>query len=320
MDYKKLNTLIAVTGFAAATIHIINKTTCYLSTIANLTDNSDGNYYEWRFGRIYYKKTGEGTPILLIHDLNSHSSCIEWKKVIGSLSENHTVYSIDLLGCGHSEKPNLTYTNYLYVQLITDFIKNVIREKTDIIATGDSSSFALMTCNIETDIINRIIMVNPTSINTLAKVPSKRTKTLKLLLQVPLIGTLLYNILQTESNISESFRSKYYYNSLKVEDRLIKTYMEAAHLDNSASKYLFASIKGRYTNANILHCIEKINNSIFIISGGQLEDSSEVADQYIKYAPAIESIIIDNAKFLPQLEVPEEFVEQINILLYENEL
>ena len=55
--------------------------------------------------------------------------------------KDHTVYTIDLLGFGRSEKPNLTYTNYLYVQLVTDFIQNIIGEKTDIIASNESISF-----------------------------------------------------------------------------------------------------------------------------------------------------------------------------------
>ena len=48
----------------------------------------------------------------------------------------NTVYTLDLLGCGKSDKPNFTYTNFLYVQLVTDFINNVIGEKADVIVTG----------------------------------------------------------------------------------------------------------------------------------------------------------------------------------------
>ena len=64
-------------------------------------------------------KKGEGTPLLLVHDLNCASSNYEWKYVVDDLSKRHTVYAIDLLGCGHSDKPKMTYTNYLYVQLLT---------------------------------------------------------------------------------------------------------------------------------------------------------------------------------------------------------
>ena len=79
-----------------------------------------------------------------VHDLTVYSSAYEWNKIIDKLAENHTVYALDLLGCGRSEKPKITYTNYLYVQLISDFIKNVIHEKTDVVASGFSSSFTLL--------------------------------------------------------------------------------------------------------------------------------------------------------------------------------
>ena len=70
---------------------------------------------------------------------------------------------LDLLGYGLSDKPNMTYTNYLYVQLILDFIKNVIGEKTDIVASGDSSSIAIMACHNDPESIRNVILLNPQS-------------------------------------------------------------------------------------------------------------------------------------------------------------
>ena len=90
------------------------------------------------------------------------------------MSEDHTVYAIDLLGCGRSEKPNMTYTNYLYVQLVNDFIHAVIEEKTDVIATGDSLSFVIMGCQMESKYYDKIIGVTPTDLYGLAKAPGRR--------------------------------------------------------------------------------------------------------------------------------------------------
>ena len=87
------------------------------------------------------------------------------------LEKKHTVYTIDLLGCGRSDKPNLTYTNYLYVQLITNFIKDVIGEKTDVIATGTSSSFTVMACNMEKNLFKKLILINPEDLKDSAKTP-----------------------------------------------------------------------------------------------------------------------------------------------------
>lgn len=310
---KKLTTGAILIATATVAIHVINKIIFYLSTMDNHLNKQEGNSYEWRFGKIFYKKQGEGTPILLIHDLNAHSSGYEWKKTASLLAENHTVYTIDLLGCGRSDKPNITYTNFLYVQMINDFIKNVIGERTDVIATGESSAFVTMACNTGENLIGKIAMVNPLSLSELAKIPTKRTKSLKLLIQIPLIGTLLYNILQSRKNIEETFQTKYFYNIGKIDDTMIKIYCESAHTCNGGSKYLLASIKGRYTKANILPCIEKLTNSIFIITGTSDGFDYETTEQYKKYVPAIEAVTIDETGYLPQMEAPEKFVEQIEI-------
>lgn len=310
---KKLRTCLLLAALAAGTIYVINRIIYYLSTIDNLLNNKEGNYYEWRFGKIFYKKQGEGTPILLIHDLNAHSSGYEWKRVVSSLSQHNTVYTIDLLGCGRSDKPNITYTNFLYVQMLNDFVKHIIGEKVDIIATGESASFVIMASKISDDQIGKIAMVNPSSLSELAKIPSKRTKTLKFLIQIPILGTLLYNILQSQKAIEETFYDSYFYDITKVDSSLVKTYYEAAHADKIHSKYLFASIKGLYTKANITQCIACVTNSLFIISGAEAENSTEISEQYKKYVPAVEAISIAHTKHLPQLENPNEFLEQIRI-------
>ena len=100
---------------AAGVIHIVNHTIFTTATLKDLLKSSANNYYDWRFGKIYYKKKGHGSPLLLVHDLTVYSSAYEWNKVIDKLAENHTVYALDLLGCGRSEKPKShIQTIYMY--------------------------------------------------------------------------------------------------------------------------------------------------------------------------------------------------------------
>lgn len=310
---KKISAGIILAGLTAAGIFIFNRIIYYFATIDKLLNYEDGNYFEWRFGKIFYKKMGEGKPILLIHDLNSHSSGYEWKKAAPLLAKTNTVYVIDLPGCGRSEKPNLTYTNFFFAQMITDFIKGVIGEKTDVIATGESASFVITACHMGDDIIGKVAMVNPASLKELAKVPTKRTKTLKLLIQTPLIGSLLYNILQSRKYIEEAFVTKYYYNPVKTDEHIADIYYESAHLDHSHSRFLFGSIKGRYTKMNILHCLKNTNNSIFIISGKEMPEYENIQEEYRHYIPAVEPVSLEDTAYLPQLERPEVFCEQIQI-------
>ena len=310
---KKLKNLVLFTSLSVCGIHLLNKFLTFTATIRELLKTELGYYYEWRFGKIYYTKQGKGSPLLLIHDLTTGSSSYEWNELISKLSENHTVYAIDLLGCGRSAKPNLTYTNFLYVQLISDFIKNIIGHKTDVLVTGDSSPLVVTACSNDETLFNKVVMINPTSLYKLNEIPSKRTKTLKLLIETPILGTLLYNIYALKTNVENKFVEKYFFNPFKVTDAHINTYYEASNLGNA--KYLFASIKGRYTNMNIIHALKNINHSLFIIGGSDEEDIKTTIDNYSYYNPSIESYIIPKTKHLPHFESPKGILEQIEIFL-----
>ena len=297
MDKNKLLKRIAVfTGVSLTAMHVFNRISTYIATADNLLGADDYNVYDWKYGKISYKKKGAGTPLLLIHNFNVFSSSHEWNKIIDHFSATNTVYSIDLLGCGCSERPILTYTNFLYVQLLTDFIKNVIGEKTDVIVSRDSSPFVLMTCANDDTLIDRIIMINPQSLVSLAKVPSKQSKLLKNILYMPVIGTFIYNIKTRKSIIYERFTSAYFYNQNKVNEKDILGCFESSH-------------------RNISFCLGKLKNKITIIIGNDNPENILSANQYQNQIPEIEIIGIDHAKMLPHVEKSDEFIEIVKPLL-----
>lgn len=320
MSWKRNLGIFAVfTGSMIGTMHVINRVITYIATAENYLDKDSYEYYNWRFGKIAYKKKGNGSPILLVHNLDVCSSSDEWKNIEKELAKTNTVYSIDLLGCGCSDHPAFTYTNFLYVQLITDFIKHVIGTKTDVIVSGDSSSFVLMASANDETIINRIIMINPQNLISLAKVPTKRTKLIKYLIFAPIIGTFIYNIKINKRTIAHKFALSYYYDQNAISEKDILTCFESSHKDKGHSKYLYACQKSRYTNANILFCLSKLNNSIFIISGNGNPENALSASQYQNHLPSIEIIEMNNAKQLPHVEKPDEFIEQVRILFADEE-
>lgn len=311
----KLLTTSILFALATGIIYVINRLVFATAVLKNLLKSSADNYYNWRFGKVYYKKKGHGSPVLLIHDLTVYSSAYEWNKVVNELAETHTVYAIDLLGCGRSEKPRITYTNYLYVQLIADFIKNIIGEKADVIASGYSGSFTVLASYTNPEFINKIILINPPSLANLNKVPSKRSKLYKFILEFPIFGTLIYNIKTCQSNIQLLFTEKYLYNPFSVTPEMVDTYYEAAHKSLSNSKFLLSSLVAGYTNNNITHALKEINQSVTILYCEGETDSEKIAESYTTCNPAIESCMLKHAKHLPQLETPGKFLEILNIYL-----
>lgn len=302
---KKLKKLIAFTAFSGTAIYVFNKFIDYTASYRGLTLDENENYYAWRNGTIFYEKKGIGSPLLLIHDLNPISSSYEWKNIIDELSKKHTVYAIDLLGCGKSDKPSFSYINYLYVQLINDFIQDVIQEKTDLVVTGESFSFAVMAARMNQTLIGKITAINPTDIAYNVQSPTKCSEMIKRIFELPIIGTFIYNLIANTKTINKQFTENYYFDHTKIPANLPDIYYETAHLQGSNGKYLYASILGKYTNINIIHALKLVTSPIhFIVTDASNEDIKE----YLNYNKNITIDHISDAGYLPQLEKPKAII------------
>ena len=100
---KQIRNFLLLTTMTTISIYGINKAISISSVMKNLLKTDSGRFFNWRYGDIYYTKQGKGSPVLLIHDLNPASSSSEWDKCVNHFAKKHTVYTLDLLGCGRSE-------------------------------------------------------------------------------------------------------------------------------------------------------------------------------------------------------------------------
>lgn len=211
----------------------------------------------------------------------------------------------------------MTYTSFLYVQLLSDFVKNVIKQPTDVVVTGHATSSVIMSCYADSKLFKNLILVNPDNLTTANKVPKYKHKVLQFLLNIPVLGTFAYNISATIPKIQDVFEKQYFVDSKKIHPKYLACYHESAHLGGSSSKYLYSSILCHYTNTNIVHALKEINNNIIII-GGEVKDNIDCTlKQYTELNPAIETTTIKQSKHLPQLECPDEFLTALSLYLSE---
>ena len=100
-------------------------------------------YLTWPAGKDYDPKQ-HAPAMLLVHGFAA--SAEQWERLVCSLREENTVggkdttppiYALDLLGFGHSEKPGLSYTQYLWESQIVDFAVEIM-EATPMIMVGNS--------------------------------------------------------------------------------------------------------------------------------------------------------------------------------------
>lgn len=313
----RLLTFALLATTATGAMYCINRFISASSILKDKLNPDKGSFYKWRFGDVFYTKKGSGDPLVLIHDYSQYASSYEWSRMIDVLANDYTVYAIDLLGCGRSDKPKITYTNFLYVQLITDFIKDVIGEKAHLISSGFSTSLSIMSCTYDPSLFGKLILINPTELGILMRNPTKQSRIAKWILELPILGTLIYHIITAKGNIDLLLTENYLYNPFQTDSDMVDTYYESAHRGNGNGKYVLSSIAGNYMNMNILHGLKSLNNSILIIGGKQQPNIINTIESYETYNPAIESIILPRSKFLPHLETPEQVLEQTKIFFEE---
>lgn len=314
---KNQKILLTLTGLVIGTIHLLNRLECKACISKNILSSCDDEYYQWRFGNIRYRVQGSGAPVLLVHDLTPGASSYEFSKIAALLSSQYTVYSIDLLGYGLSDKPNMTYTNYLYVQMITDFIKHVIGKKTSVVASGHSATTAVMAAHNNSEYFHKLVLISPQDLYDGNQIPSKQNKLLKLLIDFPVIGTFIYNVHTNLTSFESKFRYEYLHQPLAQMEDTIDAYLESAHFGNCAGKYAYSSFLAKYTNTNILHALKEIDNSILLVSGKEYHATDMNEGNYLYFNRSIEAERIEGAKLLPQLEKPEETMTVISSFLYD---
>lgn len=242
----------AVLGFAVVTIETVNQILFHVLGEKKGLSCEDGAMYPWKQGEFFYKKKeggGSGCPILMLHDLYPDQSAEQCEALAVQLAEKRTVYTMDLLGCGRSVKPAILYSNFLYVLQVTECITKVIGQPVHLVTKGRSAEIAIAAANYKPECFTQLTLLDPPDFQEGKKIPDDRSRLSMKLLQLPVLGTLIYNMAFGNSN--------------------------AAHMGGSTARYLYSSIVGRYTNYDVEWMLQKIKTPIHIVETEEKAGSKE---------------------------------------------
>ncbi len=109
----------------------------------------------------YLEEGNDGPRVVLIHGLGSQAE--RWQQIIPYLSKSHRVIAPDLIGFGHSDKPQVDYTPKYFVKFVFDFLEELGISKTIMIGSSLGGQIvAESAAAAENEIIQKIILVSPT--------------------------------------------------------------------------------------------------------------------------------------------------------------
>src|SRR6185295_1266450 len=174
------------------------------------------HFYDWKHGRVFYKTSGPANaapPLVFIHGVGAGASSFMWRKNFDELAHDFRVYAIDLLGFGFSDKPAVaSYSADLYVELITDFIREVAGYPANVVASSLGAAYAIRVADEHPELIKGMILNGPAGADALTRRPGMAGAAFYGLLQSPVLGTSFYNVMASERSIRDYARDHLFYD------------------------------------------------------------------------------------------------------------
>ena len=308
---KSTKALMAI-GAAVATPIIINHVIAKKAQ-TRIVKRISESLYNWEYGDIRYITAGEGAPLLLIHGIYPGAGAVEFKKVIDEFAKDYKVYVPDLLGFGYSDKPNVSYSAYLYVRLIKDFTEDVIGGPVVAAASLHSAASLAACAELNPENFSKILLISPTGTTEDVEMATDLDDHLKKALESPILGTSFYNALTSKKVLPNFFE----YEGLaeKPDTEILDELYLSAHAGGAGGKYPIAALLAKFFNGDIKTILEGLSTPYHIITGEITPNSRHFA-LWSGLGQEIPTSLVEGARLLPHMDNPIEFYNLCKELLY----
>jgi pimeloyl-ACP methyl ester carboxylesterase len=272
--------------------------------LSNLIGGDEGGF-EWRDRRVAFTKRGNGPPILLIHGIHTAAWSYEWRNNVDALAKTNTVYTIDLLGFGMSERPAIRYSARLYISLISDFVSRVIDEPTVLVASSLSGAYAIVLAARDPHRFPAVALIAPSGLVRLNEPVGLGGEASRLAVDTPIAGTAMFNALVSRQQIRRYLTNAYSNDSL-VTRELVDIYYATSH--QRGARHAPAAFLSGHLNIDVRNALRRLSQPALLVWGE--EGSSAPVEEFRGFREIkrdLEISVLSPAGDLPHDERAEDF-------------
>lgn len=272
-----------------------------------------GWHIRYTFERKQEVNQNEDIPVLLLHGFGA--SLCHWRHNIPVLKQRNSVYALDFLGFGASEK---TYTNYgidLWSELVYDFCHRFIGKPCIIVGNSIGSLIGLNTVVKYPSLAKALVMISLPDINGRREIiPSflqPFLTTLENLVANPLLIRLIFYLVRQPSIIRSSLKVAYV-NHHNLDEELINIISQPPQ-DKGAAKALIAITKSvRDFSFSVKDLLPQVNIPMLLLWGKCDRIVPPLnAEKLVKLNPLLELKLLENLGHCLHDEAPESFHQNL---------
>jgi pimeloyl-ACP methyl ester carboxylesterase len=252
--------------------------------------------------RMRYLRAGSGSALLLVHGLLGYS--FSWRFAIRALAQFSTVYAIDLLGTGFSDRPpGLDCSLTASAERLLRFMDAAGLGSCDLLGTSHGGAVAMMSAAMAPGRIRRLILVDPVN-------PwSAHGKRLTVFLSNPLIAPLFVRVAPRLPKLHAFYHRRMFGDRRRIPPDSLEGYLEPMRIPGSYA-YAIAVVSSWNRDLQelelVLPHIHRIRTLLIWGTADTAVDPASAAPLKQKIRDC-QLVLFEGVGHLPYEEVPDEF-------------
>ncbi|WP_414618710.1 alpha/beta fold hydrolase [Calothrix sp. CCY 0018] len=257
----------------------------------------------------------KSSPLMLLHGFGA--SIGHWRHNLEILGDRHTVYALDMLGFGASEKAPANYSVDLWVEQAYDFWKTFIRKPVILIGNSLGSLVSAAAAAKYPEMVSCVVMINLPDPNLEKEaIPAflyPLVATIKGFVANPLLIKSVFYLIRRPNILRRG--ATFAYGSPETVTEELLDILSKPTLDRGAANALTALVKSQ-NNPNYSPNVKKILSTITIpmlLIWGEKDKiiPYALASEFVRHNENIQLLSLANIGHCPHDECPEQVNQAI---------
>ena len=260
---------------------------------------NSGQYIMIGDNRVRYFEEGEGETVLFIHGIGQ--AMYTFRKNIHALSQYCHVVTVDLLGHGLSDKPDIDYSIDDFSSMIYDFTQAMALENITLLGFSTGAVIALDVAQKYPELVKRLILLSPGGVTRTYPATVK-------FLTVPVISDIIFTFFSTKT--VKKVLTQAYFDPTMVSRDLVRHYYKV--LSNRENLDSAMTALSNWNDTEIADRMSEIQMPTYIFWGE--EDTwhpLSMLDLYEEALPEVLSYTLADCGHILHEERSDEFNKKL---------
>lgn len=260
---------------------------------------NSGQYIMIGDNRVRYFEEGEGETVLFIHGIGQ--AMYTFRKNVHALSQYCHVVTVDLLGHGLSDKPDIDYSIDDFSSMIYDFTQAMALENITLLGFSTGAVIALDVAQKHPELVKRLILLSPGGVTKTYPATVK-------FLTVPVISDIIFTFFSTKT--VKKVLTQAYFDPTMVSRDLVRHYYKV--LSNRENLDAAMTALSNWNDTEIAYRMSEIKAPSYIFWGE--EDTwhpLSMLDLYEDALPEVLSYTLADCGHILHEERSDEFNKKL---------